>query len=1141
MKSPVESIAQTNLEAQSILHRITNRVRQSLELTEILAATAAEVRSLLGTDRVKIYKFHPDGSGQVVAESIDEQRLPSLLGLNFPAADIPLHAREMYLKSRVRSVINTQTEEIGFSHLDRASDDTPPSEDIRYRQLDPCHKEYMTAMGVQSSVIVPIVDREQLWGLLASHHSEPRTIANTELQLLQGVVDQLSVAIAHSELLARAEEKVKLQTCINRINGFLHTTDSIDLQPALEEAIAALQGSGGRLCIKANPYNASDSTKKNFLDCLNSGSVSVYTSGKQPAIPEWAQYPLMEQYSVWQTHYQSGKYEIWEISDIFQVDALRNLQSAFFGTKIRSLLMIPLQYRQELFGFLSIFRDEFESETLWAGQVENDKRLLSPRISFEVWRDNKRTEFPKWTESELELARSLETQFSTALYQYEMRYQLKMFNANLEAQVQQRTIELEKALESVEQGAMQQRILFDVVSKMRDSLNLETIFRTTTKEVCKALQTERVSVYRFNEDWGGEFVGDFEFVHPNWANLSIGVNPVWNDTYLQETEGGRYRHGESFAVNDVRQVNLTDCHLDILNQFQIKSFITAPIFIGQRLWGILGAYQHSQPRNWQDSEVQFFTQVAVQLGVAIQQAQLLMQTQQQTIELQQASDNLLAAEQQQVLFDVVTKMRESLDIPTIFKTATRETGRVLNADRVVVFQFNEGWGGEFVGDYEFVNAKWQHLKPFALREWNDTCLQETQGGRFGQGEMLCVDNIHTFGQRPCYVEILEQLQVKAYIIVPIFVGRKLWGLLAAYQHSAPRHWQPLEKVFFSQVGAQLGVAVQQADLLAQTQSQAKQLSQTLNRLQSAQIQLVQTEKMSSLGQLVAGVAHEINNPVNFIHGNLKPLGEYAENVLELLSLYQKHYPNPDAEIAELVEEIDIGFLHRDLPQILSSMKMGTDRICEIVRSLQNFSRLDQAEMKSVDLHEGIDSTLLILQSRLKSSGDLAEIEVVKNYGNLPKIDCYPGQLNQVFMNLINNAIDAIREKDRRRSMQEQQANPGRIQIRTEILSNNTQKNQKEERILLLFSDNGIGMSESTRDRIFDPFFTTKPVGKGTGLGLSISYQAIVEQHGGSIECDSTPNIRTTFRIEIPIRQIDRIRAISPTHGESVAEFLEDES
>jgi GAF domain-containing protein len=1121
MKLPLEQTVQANLEAESILHRISNRIRQSLELTEILAATAAEVRSLLGTDRVKIYKFHPDESGQVVAESLDEQRLPSLLGLNFPAGDIPPHARELYLKSRVRSVINTQTQEIGYSHLEELSDGTIHTDEIRYRQLDPCHQEYMTAMGVMSSVIVPIMDREHLWGLLASHHSDPRTILPNELQLLQGVVDQLSVAIAHSELLARAEEKAQLQTCINRINSFLHTSDSIDLQPALEEAISALKGSGGRLCIKGNPYNASDGTIKTFLDCLHSGSVNVYSWGKQPRIPEWAQYPLMEQYSVWQSHYRSGKYDIWEISDIFQVDALRNLQAAFFDTKIRSMLMIPLQYRQELFGFLSIFRDEFETETLWAGQVDNDKRLLSPRISFEVWRDTKRTAVPKWADSELELASSLRTQFSTALYQHEMRYQLKMFNANLEAQVQQRTTQLEQAVESVEQGAMQQRVLFDVVSKMRDSLNLETIFRTTTKEVCKALAIERVSVYRFNEDWGGEFVGDFEFVHPNWANLAIGVNTVWNDTYLQETEGGRYRHGESFAVNDVRQANLTDCHVDVLNQFQIKSFLTAPIFVGQRLWGILGVYQHSQPRKWQDSEVQFVTQVAVQLGVAIQQAELLMRTQQQTIELQQAADNLRAAEQQQVLFDVVTKMRESLDVPKIFKTATRETGRVLNTDRVVVFQFNKDWGGEFVGDYEFVTAQWQHLNFFNMGQWNDACLQETQGGRFIKGELLCVDDIHTFGHAPCYVEVLQQLQVKAYLITPIFVGSQLWGLLAAYQHSSPRHWQPLEVGFFSQVGAQLGVAVQQADLLAQTQSQAEQLSQTLNRLQNAQTQLVQTEKMSSLGQLVAGVAHEINNPVSFIHGNLTPLSDYADNLLELLSLYQQYYPNPEEEIAELAEDIDIAFLRRDLPQILSSMKMGTDRICEIVRSLQNFSRLDQAEMKSVDLHEGIDSTLLILQSRLKGSGEMAEIEVVKDYGNLPKIDCYPGQLNQVFMNLINNAIDAIREKYQLRSLQEQQANPGRIQIRTELISKATADHLKEERIFLQFSDNGGGMTKAICERIFDPFFTTKAVGKGTGLGLSISYQTIVEQHGGSIECYSTPNTGTAFRIEIPIQQIGR--------------------
>ena len=1100
-----------NLEYGNVLHRITNRIRQSLKLTEILTATAAEVRLLLGTDRVKIYKFHPDGSGQVVAESIFENRLPSLLGLNFPAGDIPPEARELFTKSRVRSVIDTETREIGRSHFEELDDGTSRDEDIRYRSLDPCHLEYLTAMGVKSSVAVPIMNQDQLWGLLVSHHSESRTIPDGELRLLQSVVDQLSVAIVHSELLAQAEERANIQTCINRINSFLHSSSHIDLQPALEEMIATLGGSGGRLCIKANSFNLQDGTIQTFEDCLPSGIVQVYTGGKQPQIPELALYPIMEQYSVWKEHYKSGNYEIWAISDLFKEDKIRNLQSAFYKTKIRSLLMIPLHYRQELLGYLSIFRDELETEKLWAGQVEDDKRQLYPKISFEVWRDQRRIEAPQWTENELELARSLGEQFSSAIYQYQMRQQMQVLNASLEVKVQERTLKLEETADNLRKVTEQQRVLFDVVTKMRNSLNLETIFRTTTKELCKSLKAERVSVYRFNRDWGGEFVGDYEFVDGDWSNLEIGVNTVWDDTYLQETQGGRYRNGENFVVNDVNQAGLTNCHLDILNQFHIKAFVTSPIFVGQKLWGILAVYQHTRSRRWEISEVQFISQVATQLGVAIQQAQLFIQTRKQALKLRQAAtDSQRVAKQQQVLFDVVTKMRESLNIQKVFQTTTQETGRILQADRVVVYQFNEDWSGEFIHDYEFVLPQWESLVSLGVTTWADTCLQETRGGRFKEGKMLVVHDIDRTQHSPCYLEILQKLKVKAYLIAPIFFGHKLWGLLVAYQHSTTRRWQPLEVGFLSQVAAQLGVAIQQANLLTKTQNQTEQLTQTLLQLQKTQTQLVQTEKMSSLGQLVAGVAHEINNPVNFIHANLSPIAEYSENLLTLFSMYQKHCDRTDAEIVEYTEDADLDFIAEDFPKVIGSMKMGVDRIRQIVRSLQNFSRLDQSEVEAVNVHDGIDSTLMILQHRLKAGGEMGEIQVIKKYGDLPPIECYPGQLNQVFMNLLSNAIDAIRDRNKQKAIEEQKGEPGKILISTELLINN--------RVLIRIIDNGIGMSEAVRNRIFDSFFTTKALGKGTGLGLSISYQVVKEQHKGELKCHSVVGEGTEFSIEIPIHQ-----------------------
>jgi two-component system, NtrC family, sensor kinase len=301
-----------------------------------------------------------------------------------------------------------------------------------------------------------------------------------------------------------------------------------------------------------------------------------------------------------------------------------------------------------------------------------------------------------------------------------------------------------------------------------------------------------------------------------------------------------------------------------------------------------------------------------------------------------------------------------------------------------------------------------------------------------------------------------------------------------------------------------------AERTAELQNKSQTLESTLQELQRTQAQMVHAEKMSGLGQLVAGIAHEINNPVNFIHGNITHAEEYSQDLLDLMALYQQEYPNPTPAIADKIEDIDLEFLHKDLTKILNSMRVGTERIREIVKSLRLFSRLDEAEIKPVDIHDGIDSTLTILQSRLKANPDRAEIQIVKEYGNLPEVECFAGQLNQVFMNILANAIDALEEGDRTRSLDRQNQNPGTIRILTAMTA--------DRHVSIRIIDNGIGIPQPIQAKIFDPFFTTKPVGKGTGMGMSISYQIVVEKHNGTLACFSTPETGTEFEIRIPIQQ-----------------------
>jgi signal transduction histidine kinase len=303
--------------------------------------------------------------------------------------------------------------------------------------------------------------------------------------------------------------------------------------------------------------------------------------------------------------------------------------------------------------------------------------------------------------------------------------------------------------------------------------------------------------------------------------------------------------------------------------------------------------------------------------------------------------------------------------------------------------------------------------------------------------------------------------------------------------------------------------------LQQVEEQSRVAKAGFRDLQQNYTRLIQNEKMAALGQLVAGIAHEINNPVNFIAGNLVHAIEYSQNLLNLIRLYQQCYPDPEADIKTAIAQIELDFLTTDLPRLLTSMEVGTKRIEQIILSLRNFSRLDESEKKLVDIHEGIDSTLTILQSRLQNNQIGANINIIKEYSDLPQVECYAGLLNQVFMNILANAIDAIEESlvtctERSRTISHSSLvrDKGKIFIRTQL----TDENQ----VIIRISDNGPGIPENLQKQLFDPFFTTKPVGKGTGLGLSISYQIVVEKHGGHLQCISTFGKGTEFIIEIPI-------------------------
>ena len=490
---------------------------------------------------------------------------------------------------------------------------------------------------------------------------------------------------------------------------------------------------------------------------------------------------------------------------------------------------------------------------------------------------------------------------------------------------------------------------------------------------------------------------------------------------------------------------------------------------------------------------------------------------------------------QRLMRGILDRIRRSLNLEEILKTAVQEVRQFLSTDRTIIYRFKPDRGG--VAVVESVGEEWM---PILGLDIADNCFPEKFIHLYQQGRIRAIEDIYNAGLNECHIDSLTRFQVKANLVVPILQGENLWGLLIAHHCSGSREWLETEIDCLKQLSLQLAIAIQQSILFeqakieiaerqrvelalresqAQLQANNQQLEVALKDLQQTQAKLIQNEKMVSLGQMVGGIAHEINNPVNFIFGNLNYVSQYVGDLLELVELYQQNYSKPIGKISKQIEEIDLEFISQDLPKLLNSMKVGTQRIENIVKSLRNFSRLDEAEMKTVDIHEGIESTLMLLQYRLKCQGKFPPIQLVKDYSKLPLVECYPGQLNQVIMNLLTNAIDAIasrfanealEEQDNKRTAEAIADNPSIISISTNLSTIG--------QVAISIADNGPGIPESIRKKLFDPFFTTKPVGKGTGLGLSIAHSIVVERHGGQITCISTPGEGAEFIIEIPLRQ-----------------------
>ncbi|MCC5639881.1 GAF domain-containing protein [Nostoc sp. CHAB 5844] len=1007
-------------EKQKALSGVIARIRETLDIDTIFKITVTEVRQLLKTDRVGVFRFYPElgWEGEIIYEDVGPEWVSAL------AAKLRDHcfAAEFaikYQQGRIHAIA-----------------------DIYQAEASDCYIQILERFQVRANIAAPLIRGKDLWGLLCIHQcSNSRQWEESEIEFVQLIAAHLGVALQQADYLeqvkiqsaqlAQAKARAKAAEWQKTIAITVEKIrQSLNLESIFRTSTAEIRQllNADRVAIyRFNP----DWTGEFVFESVTEGWISLIDEqSQQPKLKEnvsecsakeLAQTPVMDTYL---QDTEGGRFtrgEVYRIChDIYEYGFTDCYLKVLESYQARAYVIIAIYHGQKLWGLLAVYQNTGRRD---------------------------------WQEDEVYLLTQVSTQLGVALQQAEFLQQMQLQAA------------------AISKAAERQRALANTVEKIRQSLDIDAIFKTTTQEVRRLLEVERVAIYRFYPDWSGEFVADS--IVDGWTQI-VKPQPVTERVFLQETQAGKYPRHEVFV----------------------------PISQGEKLWGLLVASQTSQPRYWQDEEINLLAQVGIQLGVALQQAEALKQVQMQAEQLAKAAEReRKAAERGKALAITVEKIRQSLDLNTIFVTSTQEVQRLLEVDQVTIYRFRDNWSGEFVA--ESVAPGWASVRKLLNVIANDY-LQQTQGGDFAKGEIIVVRDIDHNQDAYQYISLSQLMEARSYMVVPIFQSDKLWGLLAAYHNTVARDWQEDEIDLLVQIGNQLGVGLQQAELLEQTQRQKEELTQTIKELQQTQSQLIQSEKMAGLGQLVAGIAHEINNPISFIFGNITYLTEYTEDLLKLLRMYQKSYPRPKAEIRDLSAKLDVDFITDDLPKMLSSMMMGADRISQLVLSLRTFARLDEAEKKPVDLHEGIESTLLILQHRLQANSRSQAIEVIKEYDNLPRVICYAAQMNQVFMNILNNAIDAIEDAVADGKITEKL----KIWIRTKVTEDNT--------IQIRIADNGCGIPDDLRSRIFEPFFTTKQPGQGTGLGLSISYQIVVDKHGGQLKCVSQPGKGSEIWIEIPM-------------------------
>ncbi|HAZ47066.1 MAG TPA: chemotaxis protein [Cyanobacteria bacterium UBA11369] len=866
---------------QEKLLAIASIIRQGEDIDTKLKTTVTELRQNLQADRVIIYRFNSDNLGVVVAEA-RELGLPPSLGQTLECRCFGANESTEYQTRQIVAIEDTA------------------SIALTYEQM-----QLWQQLLLKASLSVRLMVEDKIWGLLIVQQcSATRRWQDTEINLVYHIATELNFHLQQSEFRLQLQRQIEQEQTLSKVIGRIRQTQNLDnLFHATCREVRQLLNADRVAVFRLNPesgYNegvfiAEDVLagytaalgNKYYDHCFGQDYAPLYRQGRIQAVPDT----------------QNGGLTDCHVEQLLEFE-------------IRANLIVPLLKGSELWGLLCIHQ------------------CSGPR---------------QWLSYEIDFVKRIAAQFGIALGQ-----------ANYVEQLQEKSEQL-AAIANREKNYIQVigKIGQSIAEQIQQSLEIKTIFQSATQQVRRLLKADRAVVYRFNPDWSGNFV--VESVAAGWTPilsqqskdddlvsgivecgmLRLGdvVKPRLADTHLQKTKGGGFQARLSFVIDDVYKGGFSDCYIEALEQFEIKAYMIVPIFMGEKLWGLLATYQNSGARHWEESEVNLLTQVGIQLGMALLQDRTFKQ-------LRAKSEKLaLLAEKEKALTKVIEKIRQSQDVNTIFRSATQEMRLLLNVERVAVYQFQPDWSGVFVA--ESVTSGWTQWVGAGIKTvWEDTHLQETGGGRYRNNQNIAIADIYKAndvleaGLSPCHIDILEQFQIRAYAIVPIFVGETLWGLLAGYQHSNTRQWEDTEIGWLAQIGIQLGLALRQANYLEQLQQQSEQLAIAAKRekeakeqLQQRAIQLLQSIQPTLKGDLTVRLpisSDEVGTIADAYNNTIQSLRKILVQVQDATGKVAQTSGASSISIEELSEQAQNQF--RELTSALSQVEVMANSIQAVAKN-----------------------------------------------------------------------------------------------------------------------------------------------------------------------------------------------------------------